>query len=194
MMNAFWGIIIFASLLFGLIAGQKGELITALITGANDAVILVFNLAGAYMVWMGLMEVANDMGVVKKLSNAVQPLLKKLFPKSKSAVAPITLNLAANFFGLGSAATPFGIKAMQELQKYNPHPAIATTEMCMFIALNASALELLPTTVLSMRAAAASNNVYIVVVPTFIASIAAFATAVLCCKFFESLEKRKGNG
>jgi spore maturation protein A len=192
MMNAFWGIIIFASLLFGLIAGQKGELITALITGANDAVILVFNLAGAYMVWMGLMEVANDMGVVKKLSNAVQPLLKKLFPKSKSAVAPITLNLAANFFGLGSAATPFGIKAMQELQKYNPHPAIATTEMCMFIALNASALELLPTTVLSMRAAAASNNVYIVVVPTFIASIAAFATAVLCCKFFESLEKRKG--
>ncbi|HHT87071.1 MAG TPA: spore maturation protein [Clostridiales bacterium] len=193
MMNAFWGIIIFASLLFGLIAGQKGELITALITGANDAVILVFNLAGAYMVWMGLMEVANDMGVVKKLSNAVQPLLKKLFPKSKSAVAPITLNLAANFFGLGSAATPFGIKAMQELQKYNPHPAIATTEMCMFIALNASALELLPTTVLSMRAAAASNNVYIVVVPTFIASIAAFATAVLCCKFFESLEKRKGN-
>lgn len=193
MMNAFWGIIIFASLLFGLIAGQKGELITALITGANDAVILVFNLAGAYMVWMGLMEVANDMGVVKKLSNAVQPLLKKLFPKSKSAVAPITLNLVANFFGLGSAATPFGIKAMQELQKYNPHPAIATTEMCMFIALNASALELLPTTVLSMRAAAASNNVYIVVVPTFIASIAAFATAVLCCKFFESLEKRKGN-
>lgn len=193
MMNAFWGIIIFASLLFGLIAGQKGELITALITGANDAVILVFNLAGAYMVWMGLMEVANDMGVVKKLSNAVQPLLKKLFPKSKSAVAPITLNLAANFFGLGSAATPFGIKAMQELQKYNPHPAIATTEMCMFIALNASALELLPTTVLSMRAAAASNNVYIVVVPTFIASIAAFSTAVLCCKFFESLEKRKGN-
>lgn len=193
MMNAFWGIIIFASLLFGLIAGQKGELITALITGANDAVILVFNLAGAYMVWMGLMEVANDMGVVKKLSNAVQPLLKKLFPKSKSAVAPITLNLAANFFGLGSAATPFGIKAMQELQKYNPHPAIATTEMCMFIALNASALELLPTTVLSMRAAAASNNVYIVVVPTFIASIAAFATAVLCCKFFESLEKIKGN-
>lgn len=193
MMNAFWGIIIFASLLFGLIAGQKGELITALITGANDAVILVFNLAGAYMVWMGLMEVANDMGVVKKLSNAVQPLLKKLFPKSKSAVAPITLNLAANFFGLGSAATPFGIKAMQELQKYNPHPAIATTEMCMFIALNASALELLPTTVLSMRAAAASNNVYIVVVPTFIASIAAFATAVLCCKFFESLEKRKGS-
>lgn len=193
MMNAFWGIIIFASLLFGLIAGQKGELITALITGANDAVILVFNLAGAYMVWMGLMEVANDMGVVKKLSNAVQPLLKKLFPKSKSAVAPITLNLAANFFGLGSAATPFGIKAMQELQKYNPHPAIATTEMCMFITLNASALELLPTTVLSMRAAAASNNVYIVVVPTFIASIAAFATAVLCCKFFESLEKRKGN-
>lgn len=193
MMNAFWGIIIFASLLFGLIAGQKGELITALITGANDAVILVFNLAGAYMVWMGLMEVANDMGVVKKLSNAVQPLLKKLFPKSKSAVAPITLNLAANFFGLGSAATPFGIKAMQELQKYNPHPAIATTEMCMFIALNASALELLPTTVLSMRAAAASNNVYIVVVPTFIASIATFATAVLCCKFFESLEKRKGN-
>lgn len=193
MMNAFWGIIILASLLFGLIAGQKGELITALITGANDAVILVFNLAGAYMVWMGLMEVANDMGVVKKLSNAVQPLLKKLFPKSKSAVAPITLNLAANFFGLGSAATPFGIKAMQELQKYNPHPAIATTEMCMFITLNASALELLPTTVLSMRAAAASNNVYIVVVPTFIASIAAFATAVLCCKFFESLEKRKGN-
>ena len=191
MMNVFWGIMIFFGLVIGLLNGQQGELVTAMITGATDAVMLCIELAGDYMIWMGLMEVASDMGVIEKLSNAVRPVLSKLFPKSKSAIAPITLNLAANFFGLGSAATPFGLKAMSELQKYNPNPTVATNDMCMFIALNASALELLPTTVLSMRVVAASNDVYIVVVPTFIASIVAFVTAVVCCKVFESIENKK---
>ena len=101
-------------------------------------------------------------------------------------MAPITLNLAANFFGMGSAATPFGLAAMKELQLAAQKKGLPTTTasdaMCMFLALNASAIELLPTGVLTMRAAAGSEDVYCVVVPTFLASILSFLSAVLLCR------------
>ena len=100
---------------------------------------------------------------------------------SSEAMAPITLNLAANFLGLGSAATPFGIEAMAELQKANRLGNAASDDMCMFIALNSSAVELLPTSVLALRAAAGSTDPYCVVLPTFIASLVSASCAVLLC-------------
>ena len=102
-------------------------------------------------------------------------------PDSSEAMAPITLNLAANFLGLGSAATPFGIEAMAELQKANRRGNAASDDMCMFIALNSSAVELLPTSVLALRAAAGSADPYFVVLPTFIASLVSASCAVLLC-------------
>ena len=176
-----------SGLLAFMLAGDAQGAADALTLGAGEAVSLSVSLAGGYMLWMGLMKVAEEAGLVEKLRRAAQPLLKRLFPGSPGAVAPVTLNLCANFFGLGSAATPFGLAAMAELDAVNPKKGVATDDMCMFLALNSSAVELLPTAVLSLRIAAGSGDAYAVVLPTFVASVLSAAAAVLLCKLMAPL-------
>ena len=137
-----------------------------------------------------IMAIGEEAGLVEKLRRLVEPALKKLFPSSPKAVAPITLNLCANFFGLGSAATPFGLAAMRELEAVNDKPGVATDDMCMFLSMNASAIELLPMSVLALRTAAGSQDVYAVVAPTFIVSLLCAAVAILLCKLLAKLFPR----
>lgn len=179
-------------LLVGLIAcmvsGNAEGAMDAMLAGAGEAVTLSLSLAGAYMLWMGLMNVAKEAGLIDALARAVRKPLALLFPRSPGAVAPVTLNLAANFFGMGSAATPFGLAAMKELRAAADRDGVpegmASDDMCMFLSLNSSAVELLPTSVLALRAAAGSTDVYCVVLPTFLASLLAFASAIALCRFF----------
>ena len=179
-------------LLLGLIAcmmsGNAEGAMEAMLAGAGEAVTLSLSLAGAYMLWMGLMNVAKEAGLIDALARAVRKPLALLFPNAPGAVAPITLSLAANFFGMGSAATPFGLAAMKELRAAADQEGVpegtASDDMCMFLSLNSSAVELLPTSVLALRAAAGAADVYCVVLPTFIASLFAFASAVVLCKLF----------
>lgn len=179
-------------LLLGLIAcmvsGNAEGAMDAMLAGAGEAVTLSLSLAGAYMLWMGLMNVAKEAGLIDALARAVRKPLALLFPRSPGAVAPVTLNLAANFFGMGSAATPFGLAAMKELRAAADRDGVpegmASDDMCMFLSLNSSAVELLPTSVLALRAAAGSTDVYCVVLPTFLASLLAFASAIALCRFF----------
>lgn len=189
MMAWVWGIMLFSGIAVGIIKGDGAGVADAMITGSGEALTLCLNLAGAYMLWMGIMEIAKRSGVVESLAKAVQPLLKRLFPRARAAIAPITLNLAANFFGMGNAATPFGLEAMKELEKLNTTPGRASDEMCMFIALNASALELLPTTILAMRSAAGSQMVNDIVVPTLISSVVAFVVAVALARLLARVFK-----
>lgn len=182
MMKWVWGFMLVGGLLAGMLGGDAQGAADALLAGAGEAVSLCVSLAGAYMLWMGLMQVAEEAGLVKKLSRAAQPVLRLLFPNSPNAVAPVTLNLCANFFGLGSAATPFGLAAMEELDAVNDKKGVATDDMCMFLALNSSAIELLPTTVLALRTAAGSADPYCVVLPTFAASVISAVVAVALCK------------
>lgn len=189
MMNWIWGGMFIGALAVGMITGQGGAVADAAIAGAGEAVSLCISLCGAYMLWMGVLNVAREAGLIQRLARALHPLLGRLFPHSESAVAPITLNLAANFFGMGSAATPFGLEAMAEMQKTNPVPDRATDDMCLFLCLNVSALELLPTSVLALRTAWGSADVYAVVLPTFLASILCAAAALLGC--FAARRRRK---
>ncbi|MBQ7112729.1 MAG: hypothetical protein IJO10_00610 [Clostridia bacterium] len=186
MMNVLFGLMLFGGILSAMLMGDAEAALDAMLAGCGEAVTLSLSLAGGYMLWMGLMNVAKEAGLIEGLSRLVKKPLAKLFPGAEGAVAPITLNLAANFFGMGSAATPFGLAAMKELQlaaqKRGLPPGTASDAMCMFLALNASAIELLPTGVLTMRAAAGSEDVYCVVVPTFLASILSFLSAVLLCR------------
>ena len=112
--------------------------------------------------------------------------LRLLMPDAGDASASVTLNLAANFFGLGNAATPFGLDAMKRLNAVNPDKQSASNAICMFLALNASAIELMPTGVIAVRIACGSANAYDIVLPTFISSVFSAAAAILACKFFES--------
>lgn len=186
-MNWLWGILIASGMAGYAILGDPAGAVDAMMAGAEEAVTLSLSLAGTFMLWMGLMNVAREAGLIDKLGRAMEPVLRRLMPDSSGAIAPVTLNLAANFFGLGGAATPFGLEAMKEMEKYNPHKGIATDDMCMFIALNSSAIELLPTGVLALRAAAGSQDVYSIVIPTFIASVISAACAVFMCRLLASL-------
>jgi len=167
--------------LLSFIKGEPSLMVDAMLRGTGDAVTLCLSLAGAYLLWMGLMGIAREAGLMDSLSKRMRPLIKKLMPGAGSATGPITLNFAANFLGLGNAATPFGLAAMQELDMGNPIPGRATDDMCMFLCINASAIQLLPTTVISLMVNAGSRDPYCIVLPTLIATLASTMTAVLLC-------------
>ncbi len=191
MMKWVWGGMLALGLLAGMLQGDAQGAADALAAGAGEAAALCISLAGAYMLWMGLMRIAEEAGLVQVLSRAARPLLRRLFPDaSGAAVAAITLNLCANFFGLGSAATPFGLAAMKEMAAQNDRPGVATDDMCMFLALNSSAVELLPATVLALRTAAGSADAYNIVLPTFIASVLSALSAVVLAKLLAPLFSR----
>ncbi len=180
------------SLISGIFTGEP--VADAVLSGAGEAVTLCVTLCGAYMLWMGLMNVAKEAGMIDALSSMLTPLLSRLFPASKNAAAAVTLNLTANFFGMGSAATPFGLEAMAQMQKTNPHKDRATDDMCLFLCLNASAIELLPTQVLALRAAWQSEAPYAIVLPTFLASLVCAFAAVAACLLFRRIRHRRRRG
>lgn len=186
-MNWLWGILIVSGMAGFALSGQPAAAVDAMTAGAGDTITLCLSLGGSFMLWMGLMNVAREAGLTDKLGSLMAPILRRLMPDSPDAIAAVTLNLSANFFGLGGAATPFGLEAMQEMAKYNHRPGVATDDMCMFIALNSSAVELLPTGVLALRAAAGSQDVYSVVLPTFIASVISAGCAIFMCRLLARL-------
>ena len=168
--------------------GDGAAVLSYMLKGADGAVTLSISLAGSYMLWMGVMNIARRAGLIEGLAKLMRVPLGVLLPNAGAALAPVTLNLAANFFGLGNAATPFGLDAMRELQG-DSKAKRATDNMCMFIALNASAIELLPTTVIAVRAACGSSDPYSIVLPTFCASLLSAFAAIISCRLLRGVFK-----
>lgn len=187
MMKWFFASMLIIGVVLCVVDGDGEGLLRYMLEGADNAVTLSLSLAGSYLLWMGLMNIARCAGLVDALARIMRKPLGLLIRDADSALAPVTLNLAANFFGLGNAATPFGLEAMKQFQRFNMSPGVATDGMCMFIALNASAIELLPTSVIAVRAAAGSAEPYSIVLPTLISSVISAAVAIVLCKFFEKL-------
>lgn len=167
------GLIVFA------VKGDGAGAMAALAAGTGGAVTLALELAGPFMLWSGLFKVAERAGLTEGLSKMMRKPLSLLMPDLGGAAAPVSLNLAANFFGLGNAATPFGIEAVKRLDRGDGR---ASDSMAMFIALNSSAVELLPTSVIAVRTACGSADPYSVVIPTFLASLAAAFAAIISAK------------
>src|SRR6202022_2015413 len=132
--------------------------------------------------WLGLMRVAEKAGLVEKLARAARPVFRPLFPAIPDrhpALSAMLLNIAANMMGLGNAATPFGIKAMEELEKLNPTPGTATNAQVLFLAINTASIQLVPTTVIALRVAAHSVTPAEVLLPTLLATVCALTVAIL---------------
>ena len=176
-------------LLAGMLAGDAQGAVDALLEGAGEAVSLCLSLAGAYMLWMGLMAVGEEAGLVEKLRRLVEPALKKLFPSSPKAVAPITLNLCANFFGLGSAATPFGLAAMREMQNARPDrlSTTANNSMAMFVVLNTASIQLIPTFMGTLRAQYGSAAPFDILPAVWLASVISVAVGLLTARLLSRL-------
>ena len=160
----------------------------AMVDSAGGSVELALGLVGVMTLFLGLMKVAEAGGVLKILARLIRPLMVRLFPEVPAehpAMGAMILNLSANVMGLGNAATPFGIRAMQELNRLNPHPGIATDAMALFLAINTSSITLLPTGVIALRAAAGSADPAGILPTTLFATTCSTVIAVLAAKAFK---------
>lgn len=184
-MNYIWAGLLAVGFLAGIVNGRTDEVTKAAFSSAGDAVELSLGLLGVMCLWSGLMKIMEKSGMTKSIAKVAKPLLRPLFPEheiSDRAMGAIVMNLSANFMGLGNAATPFGIKAMEELQKLNRKKDTATDAMCMFLVLNASALQLIPTTVLALRSDAGSAAPAEIIPCIWAASLCAAFAGILSAK------------
>ena len=161
MLNYIWFLIILLSVVIGAVTGNIDAVTEAAINSAETAVELSIGLIGIMALWLGIMSIAESSGLVELIAKVVRPITVWLFPEippEHPAMGAIVLNMAANMLGLGNAATPLGLKAMQELQSLNPDKETATNAMCTFLAINTSSVQLiLPATVVGLMGAAASE-------------------------------------
>ena len=190
MLGYFFVIMISVGMLFCIMNGTADLALRYMLEGADSALELMLGLGGSYILWLGIMKVAERAGLVTALSRKMEKPLRLLMPNVGSAAAPITLNLAANFFGLGNAATPFGIEAMKELTKNRgERSSIASNDVCMFLALNSSCIQLIPTCVIAIRAACGSANPSSIILPTLISSILSSILTIILCKLCGRLSR-----
>lgn len=188
MINYIWFIMIFFGILVGLITGN-GEAISKSIVGSVDSTVqFIIGLAGLMCFWCGVMKVAEKSGLTQKLSKLLRPILKLIFKeaaKDEKALGAIVMNITANMLGLGNAATPFGIKAMQEMDRLNKEKGKASNDMALFLVLNAACIQLVPSTIISIRAASGSSNAGAIIVPAILASTIAAIVGVVSCKILQ---------
>ncbi|MBP1719841.1 MAG: spore maturation protein [Deltaproteobacteria bacterium] len=183
-MNAIWVFLIGISIIFAGINGRLEDFTKSIFDAARSAVEVSLFLLGIVALWMGIAKIIEDSGLIHKLSRVFRPLVCRLFkniPEDHPSITSITLNFLANLFGLGNAATPLGIQAMQDLQSLNKDPEKITSEMMLFIVINTASIQLIPFTVIGILADFGSRNPSWVVFPTFLATIlsAAFAVGAL---------------
>ena len=176
-----WMGMILAALAVGAVTGRGDAVGQALLTQAREAVLLSLNLAGGYALWMGLLAIAREAGLVGRISRALRPVLGWLFPGvcDRDTLEDISMNLTANFLGMGNAATPYGLKAMAGLKALNPTPGRASGAMCMLLVINASSVQLIPATILMLRGAAGSANPGDILLPAILTSAVSTAAAVI---------------
>jgi spore maturation protein A len=189
-MGAVFTLLVCASVAAAAVHGRMAELTAAALESAGKAVTLSLGLAGAMALWLGLMKVAEEAGLVRALARAVRPVMRRLFPgvpPEHPAMGAMLMNVAANVLGLGNAATPFGVKAMQELETLNPHPGTATDAQALFCALNTASVQLIPASVIALRAAAGSRAPGEIIGATILASLCGATAAIASAKLLGRL-------
>lgn len=174
MLNLIWVFMLAAGFLAAAVNGNVAVVTEAALSGAAKAIKLAFDLSAGMFLWLGLLALLRESGLLQKLARLLSPLLLRLFPDLQAdspAFGNIVLNFSANLLGLGNAATPFGLKAMQELARNNPRPDTATDNMITLLILNTTAPTLLPTTIIALRASMGAASPADIVPVCFAASL-----------------------
>ncbi|MBN2358892.1 MAG: spore maturation protein [Deltaproteobacteria bacterium] len=186
-MNAIWLTIVFAAFVAAALTDRMEAIGQAAFDSARTSVTLAIGLVGAMALWLGLMRVLRDGGLLHQLARAVKPVMVRLFPDVPSdhpAISAMIMNLAANVLGLGNAATPLGIKAMQELDSINPRKGVASDAMVLFLAINTSSLTMVPVTAIAIRDSLGSAQPGAIILPTIFATTCTATTAIILAKWF----------
>jgi spore maturation protein A len=191
MLNYIWFGLMAIALVVAAVNGTADAVTKGAVDSASSAVTIAIGLVGIMTLWLGMMRVAEAAGLVTLVGRALKPLLRALFPEvpaGSPAGGAIVVAIAANVLGLNNAATPLGIKAMEELQRLNPDKDTATNAMVSFMALTTSGVQLIPATMIGVLAAAGSTNPTAIIAPTlvatFIGTVAAVAAARLLQRFY----------
>ena len=188
MINYIWAGLIVIGLIVGVCTGRLEQVSGAVMDSAKTSAELCLSLIGIYALWLGILNIADKSGMVKSISKKLEGVICALFrgvKRGSEALGYISLNLVANMLGMGNAATPFGLKAMAELQKLNPDKKVATDAMCMLLIVNASSVQILPLTIIGLRSAAGSANPAEITLPALIATVITTATSILLAKICE---------
>jgi spore maturation protein A len=189
-MNSIWLILIAISIVAAACTGRLEALTKAMFDGARAAVEISLFLLGIVSLWLGITKIIEDSGLIHRISHLFRPLITRLFrsvPADHPAITSITLNMLANFFGLGNAATPLGIKAMQDLQTLNPEKETITFEMMLFVVLNTASIQFIPFTVVGILSELGSTNPSAIVLPTLCSTVISAAVALLVLLLFRRL-------
>ncbi len=166
MVNIIWGVFIIIGIIYSFAVGKVDIINYEIVNSGSSSLALIMDIMPLLIIWMGLMQIAQKSGLINKIANFMSPLLSKLFPsvpKGSDALGYIASNIAINMAGLGSAATPFGLKAMEKLQEINPDKKKASDAMITFLVLNTSGVTIIPTTIIALRLSYGSLSPTIVV-------------------------------
>lgn len=192
MINKIWFSFIFVGITYGFISGNISAVNEEIITSAKKSLDIFISIFPVIVLWLGIMTIASDSGLLNKISNILYPILGKIFkdiPKNHESLGYISSNIAANILGLGSAATPFGLKAMKSLQELNDNKDTASHSMITFLLLNTSGLTLIPTTVISIRMLYKSINPTSIITSTILATLISTISAIILDKIFYKVMK-----
>ena len=185
LLNIIWPAFIIISVLYAFIGGNIEEVSNGIFESSSSAVELTITFFGTICLWNGIMEIAKRTSLMDKITKLLRPLIHFLFPElknNKQANEEISMNMVANLLGLGNAATPLGLKAMQTMQKENPKKDTLTNSMAMFIIINTASIQIIPTTVIAIRSSLGSNNPTSIIIPVWIATICAAIAGIITAK------------
>ena len=187
-MNYIFYFLIVISIVFGAVNGRLAEVTNSILTGAELSVKVAFSLIGIMAFWLGMMKIAEKCGLVQIFARIIKPVTKRLFneiPEESPAIGDIAMNFSANALGLTNAATPIGIKAMEELQKENLDKTSASNSMCTLLAMNTAGFQLIPATVLAVLIGIGYKNPTEIIAPTLLVTTIAFVSAIILAKIFQ---------
>lgn len=195
MINLIWMLLFVVGFLYAAFNGTMEDVNKAIFEGGKEAVAVSIGLISVLVFWLGIMRIGEEAGLLKKLAVLFRPFAKRLFPdvpNNHPAMGYILSNIAANIFGLGNAATPMGIKAMEQLKKLNGGKDSASRSMITFLALNTSSLTLIPTTVIAIRMQYESQSPTEIVGTTIAATLLSTTAAIVIDRYFYYRRKRRG--
>lgn len=188
MVNVIWVGMVVTSIILSLFNGTTSAVVQSITVSCKTAVNIALGLVGVMALWLGLMRVAEKAGLIAALSRVVGPILRRLFPdvpREHPAMGAMVMNISANMLGIGNAATPFGLKAMEHLQALNVTPSVATNAMCTFLAINTSSVQLVPVTAIAILAATGDPNPTSIIFPALLATTCSTLAGILAVKLLE---------
>lgn len=193
MVNKIWGFLIIIGIVFSVLTGKVDIINTEILNSTKTALDMILKILPVMGLWLGIMNIASKSGLLEKFSRLISPILTKIFPeipKNHESIGYISSNIVANMFGLGNAATPFGLKAMKSLQELNPKKDEATRSMITFLVINTCGLTIIPTTVITLRMMYGSSNPTFILIPCIIVTFASLIIGLIIDRFLAIKDKK----